>query len=139
MTTSSSDSPLTEAGGLAGAHGGHDGEAWRTVEAALPALPALRSLQRAALGIYGRLEPDRALVWTVEELGELAQVVRRDEGHARLEEELGQLATWMLCLANILNVDLAAAVESAIREEIERQLAKYGKLTPYQPGRRSND
>jgi NTP pyrophosphatase (non-canonical NTP hydrolase) len=136
MTTSSSDSPLTEAGGQAGASGGRDGEAWRTVEATLP---ALRSLQRAALGIYGRLEPERALVWTVEELGELAQVVRRDEGPARLEEELGQLATWMLCLANILDVDLAAAVESAIREEIERQLAKYGKLTPYQPGRRSND
>ena|ERR1017187_1510248 len=132
MTTSSSDSPLTEAGGRAGARSGHDGEAWRTVEAALP---ALRSLQRAALGIYGRLEPDRALVWTVEELGELAQVVRRDEGQARREEELGQLATWMLCLANILDVDLAAAVESAIREEVERQLAKYGKLTPYQPGR----
>jgi NTP pyrophosphatase (non-canonical NTP hydrolase) len=132
MTTSSSDSPLTEASGRAGARGGHDGEAWRAVEAALP---ALRSLQRAALGIYGRLEPDRALVWTVEELGELAQVVRRDEGQARREEELGQLATWMLCLANILDVDLAAAVESAIREEVERQLAKYGKLTPYQPGR----
>jgi NTP pyrophosphatase (non-canonical NTP hydrolase) len=48
-----------------------------------------------------------------------------------LEEELGQLTAWMLCLANILGVDLASAVESAIQEEIERQLAKYGKLTPY--------
>jgi NTP pyrophosphatase (non-canonical NTP hydrolase) len=136
MTTSSSDSPQTEAGSPAAARGGHDGEAWRTVEAALP---ALRSLQRAALSIYGRLERDRALVWTVEELGELAQAVRRNEGPARLEEELGQLTAWMLCLANILDVDFAAAVESAIREEIERQLAKYGKLMPYQPDRRSND
>jgi NTP pyrophosphatase (non-canonical NTP hydrolase) len=98
------------------------------------ALPGLRALQRTALGIYGRLEADRALVWTVEELGELAQAVRRGEDRARLEEELGQLTAWMLCLANILDVDLTAAVGSAIREEIERQLAKYGKLKPYQAG-----
>lgn len=92
-------------------------------------------MQQTALGIYGRLEADRALVWTVEELGELAQAVRRDEGRARLEEELGQLTAWMLCLANILDVDLAAAVGSAIQEEIERQLAKYGTLKPYRAGR----
>jgi NTP pyrophosphatase (non-canonical NTP hydrolase) len=136
MTTSSSDSQLAPAGCAVGLRGGGDAEAeretWLTVQAALP---SLRSLQHAALGIYGRLEPDRALVWTVEELGELAQAVRRDEGRARLEEELGQLTAWMLCLANILDVDVAAAVESAIREEIDRQLAKYGKLTPYQADR----
>jgi NTP pyrophosphatase (non-canonical NTP hydrolase) len=103
------------------------------------ALPSLSSLQGAALRIYGRLERDRALVWTVEELGELAQAVRRDESRARLEEELGQLTAWMLCLANILNVDLAAAIESAIQQEIERQLAKYGKLVPYQTDRVLND
>jgi NTP pyrophosphatase (non-canonical NTP hydrolase) len=101
---------------------------WLTIRAALP---SLSSLQDAALGVYGRLEPDRALVWTVEELGELAQAVRRKEDRARLEEELGQLTAWMLCLANILDVDLAAAVELAMREEIERQFVKYGKLSPY--------
>lgn len=98
------------------------------------ALPSLASLQSAALGVYGRLEPDRALVWTVEELGELAQAVRRSEGPGRLEEELGQLTAWMLCLANILGVDLAAAVRSAIEEEITRQFGKYGQLKPYHPG-----
>jgi NTP pyrophosphatase (non-canonical NTP hydrolase) len=136
--TSSFDSALPWAGGHASFGDPHADAAtdtvWRSVRAALP---SLGSLQRAALGIYGRLEPDRALVWTVEELGELAQAVRRKEDHARLEEELGQLTAWMLCLANILDVDLAAAVELAIREEIERQLAKYGKLAPYLPGRRT--
>lgn len=113
---------------------GHESAAravWQTVETALP---GLRDLQHAALRIYGRLEPDRALVWTVEELGELAQAVRRGEGRARLEEELGQLTAWMLCLANILDVDLAAAVGAAVREEAERQLAKHGELKPYQAG-----
>ena len=103
------------------------------------ALPAVRNIQQCALTIYGRLEPERALNWTLEELGELAQVIRRKEGPGRVEEELGQLTAWMFCLANVLGVDLARAFESAISEEIERQLAKYGKLTPYQPGRRSDD
>jgi len=106
-------------------------DAWQEIEMVLP---SLSRLQHAALGIYGCLEPERALLWTVEELGELAQAVRRDEDSVRLKEELGQLTAWMFCLANILDVNLAAAVESAIREEIERQLAKYGKLKPYQAG-----
>jgi NTP pyrophosphatase (non-canonical NTP hydrolase) len=96
------------------------------------ALPSVATLQAAALAVYGRLESDRALVWTLEELGELAQAVRRREGRARLEEELGQLTAWMLCLANILGVDLAAAVQSAIDEEMQRQMGKYGQLKPYQ-------
>ena len=135
MTTSSSGSPAGDV--VPSLHPSGCGEdaaaraAWRVVETALPGLNAL---QRTALGIYGRLEPDRALVWTVEELGELAQAVRRGEDRARLEEELGQLTAWMLCLANILDVDITAAVGSAIREEIERQLAKYGRLKPYQAG-----
>jgi NTP pyrophosphatase (non-canonical NTP hydrolase) len=137
MTTSSFADQLVQEGCTASARGcgdaGAERQTWLVIEAALP---ALSTLQRAALGVYGRLEPDRALVWTLEELGELAQAVRRNEGGHRLEEELGQLTAWMLCLANILDVDLAAAVESAIREEIERQLTKYGKLTPYQADRR---
>lgn len=132
MTTSSSGSQLC---GTQSAAQDCDTQAarvsWQAVETTLP---ALRELQRVALGIYGRLEPDRALVWTVEELGELAQAVRRQEGRARLQEELGQLTAWMLCLANILDLDLATAVESAIREEIGRQLAKYGTLKPYRAG-----
>ncbi len=98
-------------------------------------LPALRSLQASALEIYGRIEAYRALVWTTEELGELAQAVRRNESRARLEEELGQLTAWMLCLANILDLDLATAVECAISEEIDRQIAKYGRITPCEVGR----
>jgi NTP pyrophosphatase (non-canonical NTP hydrolase) len=137
MTTSSFDRPLSRAtDDWRTPDDEVASEVWRAVETALP---SLRSLQRAALKIYGRLEPDRALVWTVEELGELAQAVRREEGPARHQEELGQLTAWMLCLANVLDVDLAAAVEMAIREEISRQLAKYGTLTPYSPRRRADD
>lgn len=101
---------------------------WRDVERGLQGLDFL---QAAALQIYGRLERDRALVWTMEELGELAQAARRDEGRERLEEELGQLTAWMLCLANILGVSLATAVGAAVGSEVERQMGKYGALRPY--------
>jgi NTP pyrophosphatase (non-canonical NTP hydrolase) len=132
MTTSSSDSHPARAGRAVDVGSRRDRGAEHDVRlTVMAALPALTSLQHAALEVYGRLEPDRALVWTVEELGELAQAVRRHEDRTRLEEELGRLTAWMLCLANILDVDLAAAVESAIQEEIDRQLAKYGKLKPY--------
>lgn len=135
MTTSSSasgrEAPVHEAA-ISEKLNAADRTVW---SAAKEALPHLGELQRAALGIYGRLEPDRALVWTMEELGELAQAVRRDEGRGRLHEELGQLTAWALCLANILGVDLAAAVESAMQEEMARQIGKYGKLTPYKSSR----
>jgi NTP pyrophosphatase (non-canonical NTP hydrolase) len=140
MKTSGSDSQLPRDSSPVVIRRRPDGDAekavWLAVEAAIP---SLASLQRSALSIYGRLEPERALMWTVEELGELAQAVRRGEGRARLEEELGQLTAWMLCLANILGVDLADAVQSAIREEIERQLVKYGKIVPYHAARRPSD
>jgi NTP pyrophosphatase (non-canonical NTP hydrolase) len=125
MTSSSASQPIAPRRGRASRS---ERKIRRSVTAALP---SLASLQSAALGVYGRLESDRALVWTIEELGELAQAVRRSEGAARLEEELGQLTAWMLCLANILGVDLAAAVRSAIEEEMQRQLGKYGQLKPY--------
>ncbi len=57
--------------------------------------------------------------------------MRRGEGPERVAEALGQLTAWMLCLANILGTDLASAVERAVGEEIDRQLAKYDRLKPY--------
>jgi NTP pyrophosphatase (non-canonical NTP hydrolase) len=94
-------------------------------------LQGIERMQSTALALYGRLETDRALVWTLEELGELSQAVRRAEGRARIEEELGQVTAWMLCLANILEVDLADAVQAAVTEEFDRQMRKYGVLKPY--------
>ena len=77
--TSSFDSALPWSGCHASSGDPHADAAidavWRSVKAALP---SLGSLQRAALGIYGRLEPDKALIWTVEELGELLRLLLTD-------------------------------------------------------------
>lgn len=109
--------------------------AWPTALASYSAasLAGLRELQAVADGVYGRLEPERAITWTVEELGELAQAIRRREPPARIAEELGQVFAWMLCLANICETDLANAAAQSLRHEVMRQARKYGALRPYVP------
>ncbi len=92
---------------------------------------AIRELQGTVDQVYGRLEAERALNWTLEELGEVARSHRRSESRERLTEELGQLAANVCCLANILAVDLADALLQAIAEERQRQLLKYGEPRPY--------
>jgi NTP pyrophosphatase (non-canonical NTP hydrolase) len=97
-------------------------------------LATLRSVQRRMAEVYGRLEIERALTWTTEELVELAQSVRRGEGRARLGEELGQLFAWVMCLGNILDLDVASAGSTALWREATRQLTKHGRVWPYVPG-----
>lgn len=95
-------------------------------------LAAVVALQRRARSVYGTLESGRAIAWAVEELGELAQAIRRQESKARFTEELGHLFAWVLCLANILEVEAADALRMAMHREMERQLSKYGRLQPAQ-------
>ncbi|WP_186317634.1 MazG nucleotide pyrophosphohydrolase domain-containing protein [Curtobacterium sp. 9128] len=87
--------------------------------------------QAAIDAVYGRLELDRALTWTMEELGEYAQAARRGESPQRLAEELGQLAAWVYCLGNITGVDVESALQAAVRAEVRRQRTAYGELRPY--------
>lgn len=94
-------------------------------------IESLREMQRLADAVYGRLEKERALSWALEELGEVSQTLRRDEGRLRASEEIGQLFSWVLCLANIAQVDLAFAGRSALRHEVMRQMSTYGQLKPY--------
>jgi NTP pyrophosphatase (non-canonical NTP hydrolase) len=96
-------------------------------------LDSLDSIQGKAAALYGRLEVERAIAWTVEELGELSQAIRREETEERLSEELGQLGAWVVCLSNICGVNLARALEDAFVEEAERQLEKHGAIRPYVP------
>lgn len=95
------------------------------------AFEPLRDIQQMCLSLYGRLEPARALAWALEELGELAQAMRRGESSARLEEELGQVLAWGFCLANIARVDVANAFTKAFEEERARQVRKWGEIHPY--------
>lgn len=49
-------------------------------------------------------------LWFTEEVGELARALARGNDRANLEEEFADVLAWLCTLANINDVDLAAAV-----------------------------
>ncbi|NIP85704.1 MAG: nucleotide pyrophosphohydrolase [Planctomycetales bacterium] len=52
---------------------------------------------------------DATFLWLVEEIGELAAVVRDGTAEQR-REEFADVLAWLVTIANILGVDLTAAV-----------------------------
>ncbi len=74
----------------------------------------LARLQEVIERTYG--ERDRArgvpstVAWLAEEVGELAQAVRKGT-HAQREHEFADVVAWVASLANQMDVDLTAAVE----------------------------
>ena len=51
-------------------------------------------------------------LWFSEEIGELARALARRDNAKNLEEEFADVLAWLCTLANINDVDLAAAVEA---------------------------
>jgi NTP pyrophosphatase (non-canonical NTP hydrolase) len=50
-------------------------------------------------------------LWFSEEIGELARALARQDDRANLEEEFADVIAWLCTLANINDVDLAAAIQ----------------------------
>ena len=75
--------------------------------------PTLRAFQRQLEALY--LERDRArgvdgtFAWLVEEIGELARALRRQD-RTNLVEEVGDTLAWLISLATLNGVDVAEAV-----------------------------
>jgi NTP pyrophosphatase (non-canonical NTP hydrolase) len=74
----------------------------------------LRELQDVIERTYGELDRDRgvapSVAWLAEELGELAQAVRKGS-RADIEHEFGDVLAWVASLANQVGVDLTEVVE----------------------------
>lgn len=74
----------------------------------------IAELQRMVRATYG--EADRArgvtgtFAWFVEEVGELSRAIHR-QGHDERVEEFGDVLAWLVTLADLCEVDLAAAAE----------------------------
>jgi NTP pyrophosphatase (non-canonical NTP hydrolase) len=72
----------------------------------------MRDFQRHIAELY--LEKDRrrgvdaTFLWLMEEVGELAEAVRRKERDG-LEEEFADVVAWVASLATLLDVDLESA------------------------------
>lgn len=73
----------------------------------------LRELQSIIERTYGERDRGRGtsatVAWLAEEIGELAQAVRKG-GPAEQEHEFGDVVAWVASLANQVGVDLSAAV-----------------------------
>jgi len=50
-------------------------------------------------------------LWFCEEFGELARALARQDDRRNIEEEFADVMAWLCTLANINDVDLAAAIE----------------------------
>lgn len=53
----------------------------------------------------------KTFLWLIEEVGELATALNGDD-RANLEEEFADVIAWLCTLANINDIDLAAAIEA---------------------------
>lgn len=78
----------------------------------------LAHLQQVIERTYGERDRERGVpstvAWLAEELGELAQAVRKGS-RAEQEHEFADVLAWVASLANQMDVDLAAAVERYAR------------------------
>lgn len=74
----------------------------------------LRELQDVIERTYGSRDSERGVAptvaWLVEELGELAQAVRKGT-RADIEHEFADVVAWVATLANQLAVDLTEVVD----------------------------
>lgn len=74
----------------------------------------LTELQRVIRATYGEQDRERGLAgtfaWFVEEVGELSRAIFREDHDARLHEFSDALA-WLVTLADLCDIDLAAAAE----------------------------
>lgn len=52
---------------------------------------------------------EKTMLWLVEEIGELAKAIRKDN-REEMEEEFADVLAWLASLANIVNIDLQKAV-----------------------------
>lgn len=73
----------------------------------------LRELQSLMEHLYGDADRDRGVpatvAWLCEELGELAQAVRKGTREQQLHE-LGDVLAWLASLANQMGLDMEEAI-----------------------------
>ena len=74
----------------------------------------LSELQRTIRATYGQQDRERGVAgtfaWFVEEVGELSRAIFREDHDERVHEFSDALA-WLVTLADLCDVDLAAAAE----------------------------
>src|SRR3954447_25417621 len=74
----------------------------------------IQSFQRHISERYEKVDRERGwpktFAYLIEEVGELATALTAGDDRANLEEEFADVVAWLCTLANISDVDLAAAI-----------------------------
>ena len=65
---------------------------------------------------------DKTMLWIVEEVGELAEAVRKNDRKA-IGEEMADVFAWLVSLANLFNIDL----EEEVKKKYPGYCVKCGK------------
>jgi NTP pyrophosphatase (non-canonical NTP hydrolase) len=75
---------------------------------------SIAEFQKHILDRYGAVDKSRGaaktFLWFIEEVGELATALNAGDNRDNLEEEFADVLAWLCTMANIVDVDLAAAV-----------------------------
>lgn len=75
---------------------------------------ALRDFQSLIKTMYFEKDKERGVsgtfMWLMEEMGELASALRSNNDRANLEEEFADVLAWLTTIANVAEIDLAAAI-----------------------------
>lgn len=73
----------------------------------------IRGFQKLIKKTYYKRDKKRTLprtfVWFIEEVGEMAKVIRQKE-KAKYDEEFADVFAWLVGLANLLNIDLEKSI-----------------------------
>jgi ATP phosphoribosyltransferase len=89
---------------------------------------SLDQIQELALSIYGRYDVEKSLIWMVEEIGEVVAAIRKGKSKEEILGEIGDLSAWVVCLCNILELNLSDAISGTFQKEVDRQLRVYGRF-----------
>lgn len=75
---------------------------------------SIAEFQQHILDRYGAVDKSRGaaktFLWFIEEVGELATALNAGDDRENLQEEFADVFAWLCTLANIADVDLAAAI-----------------------------
>lgn len=88
----------------------------------------LQNIQILSLELQGKCDIEKSLIWMTEELGEVISAIRKKHDKEDISGEIGDLFAWIICLCNILDIDLRDSINKTYLKELSRQYSAYGKL-----------
>jgi len=83
----------------------------------------IKEFQQLISRKYERRDRERGtpltFMWLVEEIGELATTLAKDEDLKNKQDEFADVFAWLCTLANINDVDLEKACEKYIKNQVD--------------------